>query len=334
MTAALTGRAIARGPNQPRTLVCTAEGIWLWPGTPLTERRGAALVPIPAPQLYQQVAALHGPSVHLAMLARTIARAAASLNQGRLQDADDALAGVPLPPVSFDGAALMQAISKRLGVRVPDVAVAGWPSNSPTDLFEQLARVHDRKLAVALTLEPIFNVGLRRVAPADAPFDPTLHPRWPAGQSDGGRFKPRDGSPITPAQGVGTAIQAARQLLSRLWQLLRRLPKSPKTGEPGPRSAEPLPKRPTPEPPADAPGPAEERPPGIGHNRPPDDGVLLAPNPRTLRGQTIQGHGLINRSSCRPNGRPVKAKLHNGGSARPMKSVKLLRITTPGGSSR
>ena len=61
---------------------------------------------------------------------------------------------------------------------------------------------------------------------------------------------------------------------------------------------------------------------------------LLAPNPRTLRGQTIQRHGLISRSSCRPNGRPAKAKLRNGGSRRPMKSVKLLRIMTPGGSSR
>jgi len=136
MTAALTGRAVARGPNRPRTLVCTADGVWLWPGTPLTERRGAVLMPIPASQLYQHVATLHGPSVHPAMLARTIARAAACLNQARLQDADDVLAAVPLPPVSFDGAALMQAISKRLGVQVPDVAVAGWPSSSRVDLFE------------------------------------------------------------------------------------------------------------------------------------------------------------------------------------------------------
>lgn len=74
-----------------------------------------------------------------------IARAAACLNQARLQDADDVLAAVPLPPVSFDGAALMQAVSKRLGVRVPDVVVAGGPSSPRTDLFEQLARVHDRK---------------------------------------------------------------------------------------------------------------------------------------------------------------------------------------------
>src|SRR6185437_16723059 len=118
-----------------------------------------------------------------------------------------------------------------------------------------------------------FNPDLRRLAPADAPFDPTLHPRWPAGQSDGGRFRPRDGSPITPAQGLGTAIRVATQLLSRLWPLLRRVPKPPKTVEPSPPSPEPVPHRPTSEPPADAPGSAEEKPPGIGHNHPPDDGV-------------------------------------------------------------
>jgi len=149
MTAALTGRADARGPMRPRTLACTADGIWLWPGTPLTEKHGGALVPIPVPQLYQHVATLHGPAVHAAALARVIERAAACLNRGRREEADQVLAAVPLPPVSFDGAALMQAIGRRLGVSVPDVEIAGWPSASPSELFEQPARVHDHKLAVA-----------------------------------------------------------------------------------------------------------------------------------------------------------------------------------------
>lgn len=289
MTAALTGRAIARGANQPRTLVCTADGVWLWPGTPLTERRGAVLVPIPVSQLYQHVATLHGPSVHPAVLARMIARAAACLNQGHLEDADNVLTAVPLPPVSFDGAALMQAISKRLGVRLPDVAVAGWPSSSRTDLFEQLAQVHDRKFAVALTLEPVFNRDLQRLAPANAPFDPTHHPRWPAGQSDGGRFRPRDGDPVVPVQGLATAVRVARQLLSRLWPLLRRAPKLPKTDEPSPTGPEPVPDRPSSEPPAQSPGPAEERPPGIGHNRPPDDGVPKPARPENSPGPSDSG---------------------------------------------
>jgi hypothetical protein len=59
MTAATSGRATARASMRPRTLVCTTDGIWLWPGTPLTERRGAALVPLPMPHLYQHVATLH-----------------------------------------------------------------------------------------------------------------------------------------------------------------------------------------------------------------------------------------------------------------------------------
>src|SRR5260370_3783544 len=177
MTAALTGRADARGTMRPRTLACTADGIWLWPGTALTERRGVALVPIPTPHLYQHVATLHGPAVHAAALARMIECAATRLNQGRLREADEILATAPLPPVSFDGAALMQAIGRRLGVSVPKVEIAGWPSASPPEIFEHLARVHDRKITGALNLEPVFNPDLQRVAPANGPFDPLLHPR-------------------------------------------------------------------------------------------------------------------------------------------------------------
>jgi len=249
---------------RPRTLACTADGVWLWPGIPLTERRGTALVSIPLPHLYQQVAALHGSSVHAPMLARTIARAAACLTRGSVHEADAVLAGAPLPPVSFDGAALMQATGKRLGVSVPDVAVAGWPSASPPELFEQLARVHDRKRPVALALEPVFNPDLCRVAPTNAPFDPTLHPRWPAGQPEGGQFRPRDGAEMVPVQWQGQAARLAARLLARLWRLLRRPPKLPTPSEPTPSPAKPVP---------GAEGVAPDQPTGIGHNRAPDDGA-------------------------------------------------------------
>src|SRR5260370_40869226 len=112
MPAAWRGRAEARGTRRPRTRGCPADGIWLWPGTPLTERRGVALVPIPTPQLYQHVATLHGPAVHAAALARVIERAAACLNMGGLQEAGRGLAAAPLPPASFAGAALMHAIGR------------------------------------------------------------------------------------------------------------------------------------------------------------------------------------------------------------------------------
>jgi hypothetical protein len=36
-------------PLRPCTLVCTSDGVWLWPGTPLTKRRGHGLVPLPTP---------------------------------------------------------------------------------------------------------------------------------------------------------------------------------------------------------------------------------------------------------------------------------------------
>src|SRR5258708_1631995 len=233
MTAALTGRADARGTMRPRTLACTADGIWLWPGTPLTERRGVALVPIPTPQLYQHVATLHGPAVHAAALARVIERAGACLNMGWLEEAERVLAAAPLPPVSFDGAALMQAIGRRLSVSVPDVEIAGWPSASPPALFEQLARVHDRKIAVALALEPVFNPDLQRVAPANVPFDPTRHPRWPAGQPDG---------PSCPSQ---ASLVLRRHALNRPQSRPRQSRRTSKTHPPSVTPPPPTPRPPT-----------------------------------------------------------------------------------------
>lgn len=68
----------------PRTLACTKDGVWLWPATPLTERRGGMLTPLPPPELYRLVASLHGPGVHITVLERAIARSAALLNAGQV----------------------------------------------------------------------------------------------------------------------------------------------------------------------------------------------------------------------------------------------------------
>jgi hypothetical protein len=130
--------------------------------------------------------------VHPTTLARMLERATACLNVGRLDEARQVVANIPLPPVTFDSDALMRAVSQRLGVKIPAVAVAGYPSSTPPQLIQQLAGVYDTKLAAAVMLEAAFNPELRRVAPGAAPFDPALHPRWPRGRSDGGQFRPRD----------------------------------------------------------------------------------------------------------------------------------------------
>jgi hypothetical protein len=186
----------ARAAARPRTLACTADDMWLWPAMPLTERRGGAIVPVPPPVLYRRIAALHGPSVHLPPLERAIEHAAALVNVGRWREADEAVAALSLslPPVTFDGAALMKAVGRRLRIGVPQVTVAGWPSTTPPDLFERIAAAYDAERDAAQKLQGVFDPTLHRAAPATVPFDPMQHPRWPAGQTDGGRFRPRDGS--------------------------------------------------------------------------------------------------------------------------------------------
>ncbi len=123
--------AEGRNGARPRTLACTEDGIWLWPATPLTKRRGGALAPLPTPDLYRLVASLHGPGVHIAVLERAIARAVALLNQGQVIAADEVVAGVELPPVSYDGVALMKVLGRRLGVALPNMKIGGSFTASP-----------------------------------------------------------------------------------------------------------------------------------------------------------------------------------------------------------
>lgn len=96
MNIAPAQRAEGRDGARPRTLACTADGVWLWPATPLTGRRGGTLVPLPAPDLYRLIASLHGPGVHIPTLERVIAAASALLNAGRVTAADEVVAGLEL----------------------------------------------------------------------------------------------------------------------------------------------------------------------------------------------------------------------------------------------
>ena len=264
--------AEGRDGARPRKLACTADGVWLWPATPVAERRGGMIVPRPTPDLYRLVASRHGPSVHIPVLERAIATTAKLLNAGQVAAADEVLARLELPPVTYDGAALMKALSRRLGISLPNVEIAGCPSASPPALFEQIARVHDDKRAIAQALEGLFVPSFSRVAPANMRFDPGLHPRWPAGQSDGGRFRPRDGErAILPVQFTPLTrpvLRIAAQILARLLRNLGRRAEPPSPGKP----PDPPPPRQS-EPPQPSP-PEEELPPGPGHNNPPPDEVI------------------------------------------------------------
>jgi hypothetical protein len=47
-----------------RTLVARADHVWMWPGIPLTEKRGAACVPIAADAARFWITRLHGPEAN------------------------------------------------------------------------------------------------------------------------------------------------------------------------------------------------------------------------------------------------------------------------------
>ena len=276
MIGTLTDRAETRGALRPQTLACTVDGIWVWPATPLTEKRGGAHVPYSTPQVYPLLATFHGPDVHAPTVARMLERAAAFLNVGRLAEARQIIAAIPLPPVTFDGAALMRAIGRRLGIAVPKVEVAGRLIFAPKDQIEWLATIYDREADAARALEKIFSPDLSRltpdlsrVTPSTVPFDPALHPRWPSGRPDGGEFRPNggDGAAIVPVQWQGPVARGLAPFIARLLRSLARKPaKPPASGErnPFPRPPEEG------TPPTRPPGSSDDIPPGKDHNQPPE----------------------------------------------------------------
>jgi hypothetical protein len=109
---------------------------------------------------------------------------------------------LPLPPISPNVARLMRAIANRQGLPLPDVALVAEQSGTvwndrDVKLF---AKLYDGIVTRSQSLEKIFNPG--------SAWDPAKHPRWPAGQPDGGEFRPGDGatgedaSPIQPVSAV------------------------------------------------------------------------------------------------------------------------------------
>ncbi len=63
MQAQSAGNALARSSERCRTLVACGGAVWIWPGIPLTVRRGAEIVPLPDATISFWVSRLHGPEV-------------------------------------------------------------------------------------------------------------------------------------------------------------------------------------------------------------------------------------------------------------------------------
>ena len=130
-----------------KTLTCTGEGVFIWPGVPLVERRGVSFVRASDRDVCNRAGVLHGPAIVGGPLIPALERAGRFVERGQIDMAQTCIAQLQLPPLSSLGQTLVTA-------RQP------------------LAR-------------------------GDFEDD---HPRQPAGSpdSEGGRFRTRDGGPLVP----------------------------------------------------------------------------------------------------------------------------------------
>ncbi len=109
MSSENAARARALGPN---TLACGEDGIYLWPGTPLTERQGPAIRPREAQEIYRAVAVLHGTDANTPAFFSALSRAARLLSRGQAGKARDIIARIELPPARREGADLLAKFAK------------------------------------------------------------------------------------------------------------------------------------------------------------------------------------------------------------------------------
>lgn len=185
MQAQSAGRTLARPPERARTLVASNGAVWIWPGIPLTMRRGAEIVPVAETTIRFWVSRLHGPEALDRNLSRAVAYAAERLAADDEVCAQWAIDALQLTELSQDGASLSQAIADSLGVPAPDLP-----------LRATLRTWNEHDIALHLPLFKLHAEAARHLAKGIIPFDPEKHPRWEAGAPDsqGGRFAPAGGS--------------------------------------------------------------------------------------------------------------------------------------------
>ena len=121
MQAQSAGRAPVRPPERPRTLVVSNGAVWIWPGIPLTMRRGAEIVPVADATIRFWISRLHGPEAQDRNLSRAVANAARHLAADDEVGAQWAIDALQLTELSQDGASLAQAIVDSFGLPAPDL---------------------------------------------------------------------------------------------------------------------------------------------------------------------------------------------------------------------
>jgi hypothetical protein len=176
-----------------RTLLARADGVWMWPGIALTEKHGAACVPVAADVARFWITRLHGPEAIESAVLRCLAIAAQELAAGDEAGAQRALDASGLTRLSSDGVVLMRAVAGALGI---------GPLNLPWADGPRLWRAEDIEAHLPLFKDHAAIAGLLAKAGA---WDESKHPRVPAGSREGGQFQSGgagDGSqPAAPGMG-------------------------------------------------------------------------------------------------------------------------------------
>ena len=165
-------------------------------GDPLTERRGAACVPVAADVARFWISRLHGPEADDSAVLRCLAIAARKLTEGDEAGAQQALDASGLTRLSSDGAVLVRAVAGSLGIGPLDLPWAEGP---------RLWRAED--IAAHLPLFKDYAPAAGLLAKAGA-WDESKHPRWPAGSADhqGGRFNHGEGGAAAGGQPAAPGI--------------------------------------------------------------------------------------------------------------------------------
>ncbi|MGH6838395.1 MAG: toxin glutamine deamidase domain-containing protein [Methylocella sp.] len=192
----------------------------MWPGIPLTEKRGAACVPIAADAARFWITRLHGPEAINTYVLHYLGAAARKLSEGDEAGAQIALDASGLTLLSSDGVALMRAVAGSLGIAPLDLPWSDGPRLWRPEVI-------DAHLPFFKQYAPAVDL----LAKAGA-WDESKHPRWPAGSADhqGGRFNdgegggedgsaatettpplppPRPSPPLPPPRPPGLALESA-----------------------------------------------------------------------------------------------------------------------------
>lgn len=199
-----------RVPERSRTLVAKGDAVWVWPGIPLTLRRGTEVIPVAAEKIRAWLTRLHGPEALDKDLLRAVASAARCLAAGDPIAAQKALDALGLTELSHDGEALMRAVADHLGVKTLDLPLrASTRTWSAQDIALHLPIFKQHAEAARVLAKEIIPFD-----PQNHPgFDPQKHPRWPAGAPDsqGGEFAPADASGVSIIPVVSRPRRPKRQ---------------------------------------------------------------------------------------------------------------------------